>query len=167
MSPLNKIHARSLMRTQVLKLSPNMPIPRALELFEDHKISGAPVVDTSGRVLGVLSATDITRAERMSESSTRADSRKLVMREGDDESDDEMAEEDLLSIEDYGPETSDGPTVGDWMNPEVISVRPDCTLPELCRVLVDNGIHRVLVMEQGELHGIVTSTDVVRCVARA
>jgi CBS domain-containing protein len=167
MSPLDKIHARSLMRTQVLKLSPNMPIPRALELFEDHKISGAPVVDTSGRVLGVLSATDITRAERMSESATRTDSRKLVMRGGDDESDDEMAEEDLLSIEDYGPETSDGPTVGDWMNPEVISVRPDSTLPELCRVLVENGIHRVLVMEQGELLGIVTSSDVVRCVARA
>lgn len=167
MNPLNKIHARSLMRTQVLKLSPNMPIPRALELFEDHKISGAPVVDSSGRVLGVLSATDITRSERMGEGGPRGESRKLVMRGGDDESDDELAEEDLLSIEDYGPETSDGPTVGDWMNPEVISVRPESTLPELCRVLVENGIHRVLVMQDGELHGIVTSTDVVRCVAQS
>jgi CBS domain-containing protein len=167
MKPLEKIRARSLMRTQVLKLSPNMPIPRALELFEDHKISGAPVVDSNGRVLGVLSASDITRAERVSESSARAESRQLVMRGGDDESDDENAEVDLLSIEDYGPQSSDGPTVGDWMNPEVISVRPECTLQELCRVLLDNGIHRVLVMEHGELQGIVTSTDVVRCVAQS
>ena len=166
MNPLNKIHARTLMRTQVLKLSANMPIPRALELFEDHKISGAPVVDSSGRVLGVLSATDVTRAERLGRSASRGEKPALVMRGGDDESDDEMAEEELLAIEDYGPDSSEGPTVGDWMNPEVISVRPDCTLPELCRVLVDNGIHRVLVMEGGELRGIVTSSDVVRWIAR-
>jgi CBS domain-containing protein len=167
MNPLTKIQARSLMRTQVLKLSPNMPIPRALELFEDHKISGAPVVDSSGRVLGVLSSSDIARADHVKESATHSQARKLVMRGGDDENDDDLAEEDLLSIEDYGPETSDGPTVGDWMNPEVISVRPESTLKELCRVLLDNGIHRVLVMEEGELKGIVTSSDVVRCIAQA
>jgi|RhiMethySRZTD1v2_1073278.scaffolds.fasta_scaffold233137_2 CBS domain-containing protein len=165
MKPLDRIQARSLMRTQVLKLSPNMPIPRALELFEDHKISGAPVVDGSGRVLGVLSASDINRAERVQASSAHERARALVLRGGDDELDDELAEEDLLSIEDYGPQTSDGPTVGDWMNPEVISVRPQCTLAELCRVLAENGVHRVLVMEQGELQGIVTSSDVVRCIA--
>lgn len=163
---LAKIHARSLMRTQVVKLSPNMPIPRALELFEDHKISGAPVVDSSGRVLGVLSASDVTRAERLEGSGVRAPAQALVTRDGDDERDDELAEEDLLSIEDWGPQTGEGPTTLDWMNPEVISVRPECTLPELCRVLLDNGIHRVLVMEHGELLGIVTSTDVVRCVAQ-
>ncbi|MBK7643165.1 MAG: CBS domain-containing protein [Planctomycetes bacterium] len=167
MNSLHKIHARSLMRTQVLKLTPNMPIPRALELFEDHRISGAPVVDTSGRVLGVLSSTDVTRAERLGRSATRAESRSLAMRGGDDEDDDELAEEDLLSIEDWGPETSEGPTVGEWMNPEVISVRPDCALPELCRLLVENRIHRLLVMENGELLGIVTTSDVVRCIARA
>jgi CBS domain-containing protein len=167
MNPLTKIQARSLMRTQVLKLSPNMPIPRALELFEDHKISGAPVVDSSGRVLGVLSSSDIARADHVKESATHSQARKLVMRGGDDEHADDLTEEDLLSIEDYGPETSDGPTVGDWMNPEVISVRPESTLKELCRVLLDNGIHRVLVMEEGELKGIVTSSDVVRCIAQA
>ena len=102
MKTLDRIQARSLMRTQVLKLSPNMPIARAHELFEDHKISGAPVVDSSGRVLGVLSASDITRADHVKESSTHAQSRKLVMRGGDDEGDDDLAEEDLLSIEDYG-----------------------------------------------------------------
>ena len=167
MNPLHKIHARSLMHTQVLKLSPNTPIPRALELFEDHKISGAPVVDTSGRVLGVLSATDVTRAERLDTSGVRAPVQAFAGRDGDAERDDEAAEEDLLSIEDWGPDTGAGPTVGDWMNPEVISVEPDCTLPALCKVLVDNGIHRVLVMEKGELQGIVTSTDIVRCVAKS
>jgi CBS domain-containing protein len=167
MKPLQKIQARSLMRTQVLKLSPNMPIPRALELFEDHKISGAPVVDTSGRVLGVLSTTDINRAEHVHESSKHAESGELVLRGGDDESDDELAEQELLALEDYGPATSDGPTVGEWMNPEVISVGPESTLPDLCRVLVENGIHRVLVMDHGELRGIVTSSDVVRCIAQA
>jgi len=167
MKLLQNIHARTLMRTQVLKLSPNMPIPRALELFEDHKISGAPVVDSNGRVLGVLSTTDINRAENVRESSKHAESGEIVLREGDDERDDERAEEDLLSIEDYGPATSDGPTVGEWMNPEVISVGPESTLPDLCRVLVENGIHRVLVMDRGELQGIVTSSDVVRCIAQA
>lgn len=166
MKLLEKIQARSLMRTQVLKLSPNMPIPRALELFEDHRISGAPVVDSSGRVLGMLSASDLNRAEHVEESAKHAESGELLLREGDDEDDDERAEDDLLSIEDYGPGTSGGPTVGEWMNPEVISVRPGSSLPELCRVLAENRIHRVLVMEHGELQGIVTSSDVVRCIAQ-
>jgi CBS-domain-containing membrane protein len=90
----------------------------------------------------------------------------LVMRDGDDEQDDELAEEDLLSIEEYGPASAEVPTVRDWMNPEVISVRPECTLPELCRVLAENRIHRVLVMAGGELQGIVTTSDVVRWLAR-
>ena len=99
MNPLHKIHARSLMSSHVLQLSPDLPVPRALELFEDHKISGAPVVDANGRVLGVLSASDVTQAERLGRSAARAQTPALVMRDGDDESDDELAEEDLLSIE--------------------------------------------------------------------
>ena len=165
MNSLDKIHARSLMSSHVVKLAPDLPIPRALELFEDHKISGAPVVDASGRVLGVLSASDVAQAERLGRSAVRAQTPALVMRDGDDESDDELAEEDLLSIEEYGPESAEVPTVRDWMNPEVISVRPGCTLPELCRKLAENRIHRVLVMEGGELQGIVTTSDVVRWVA--
>jgi len=165
MNPLHKIHARSLMSSHVLQLSPDLPVPRALELFEDHKISGAPVVDANGRVLGVLSASDVTQAERLGRSAARAQTPALVMRDGDDESDDELAEEDLLSIEEYGPASAEIPTVRDWMNPEVISVRPECTLPHLCRVLVENRIHRVLVMDAGKLEGIVTSSDVVRWVA--
>ena len=167
MNPLDKIHASSLMSSHVVKLPPDLPVARALELFEDHKISGAPVVDASGRVLGVLSASDVMQAERLGRSVARVQTPALVMRDGDDEQDDELAEEDLLSIEEYGPQSAEVPTVRDWMNPEVISVRPESTLPHLCRVLVENGIHRVLVMQGGELKGIVTSSDVVRRIARA
>ena len=55
--------------------------------------------------------------------------------------------------------------VGDWMSPRVISVDPEATLFDVCRRMVDERIHRVLVTEESSLLGIITSMDVVRAVA--
>ena len=56
--------------------------------------------------------------------------------------------------------------VRDWMNPEVISISPDATLRQVCKMAADK-IHRVLVVEDGHSVGIVTSFDVVTHVARS
>ncbi len=43
------------------------PIREAVEAFEEYKINGAPVVDESGKPVGVLSASDITTSEHIQE----------------------------------------------------------------------------------------------------
>jgi CBS domain-containing protein len=53
------------------------------------------------------------------------------------------------------------------MTPKVISVAPDAAIEEVCRVMIEEHIHRVFVAEKGKLLGVISSFDVVRHVARA
>lgn len=57
--------------------------------------------------------------------------------------------------------------VRDIMTPATFSVRPEASLVELTRFLVQGGMHRALVLDDSALVGIVSSMDVVRAVARA
>lgn len=50
------------MARDLVTLAPDMEINRALHLLLDHRISGAPVVDASGALVGVLSKKDCLRA---------------------------------------------------------------------------------------------------------
>ena len=55
--------------------------------------------------------------------------------------------------------------VGDVMTKDIVSVPPDCGIPEVARLLRANHIHRVLVVDptndEEELAGIVTLFDLV------
>jgi CBS-domain-containing membrane protein len=69
--------------------------------------------------------------------------------------------------EDAYREALAGDTVADWMTRGVWSVRPETSLARVCRLMVREGIHRVLVLERsGRLRGIVSAFDVVRRLAR-
>lgn len=52
-----------LMRTDVRAINPHATIAEAVELLADAHVSGLPVVDKHGRIIGVLSSTDILEAE--------------------------------------------------------------------------------------------------------
>ena len=49
---------RDFMSTQLVTLSPEMPIFKAITLLLKHKVSGAPVVDEQKKLLGILSEKD-------------------------------------------------------------------------------------------------------------
>jgi CBS domain-containing membrane protein len=53
-----------IMSRDVLTLPPDMPAHDAAAALAQRGISGAPVVDTSGRLVGILSLTDLTDPER-------------------------------------------------------------------------------------------------------
>lgn len=51
----------SITRTEILTLTPDMPIRRAVALLIEHKAAAAPVVDDSGALLGILTQKDCFR----------------------------------------------------------------------------------------------------------
>ncbi len=59
--------AREIMVRKLVTLRPDMPVSEATVLLLKHKISGAPVVDSDGRLLGLLSEFDCLRALTSSE----------------------------------------------------------------------------------------------------
>ena len=53
----------------------------------------------------------------------------------------------------------------DVMTPDPISLGPDASVPDVARALCDNRVHRVLVVEDSQLRGIISSFDLVALLA--
>jgi CBS domain-containing protein len=171
------ITVRDIMNTDVATVSPEMTIRELARFWDERGISGAPVRDLSGKILGVVSATDLVRfAAELPGAADRIDAAdpdfppEEVEEEGDDASWyyflAREAPDLYVGMRDGLPdEAYDEFTVRDIMTPVVFSVRPRTTLPELARFLLRARIHRALVMERGRLVGIVTTFDVLRAVA--
>ena len=58
---LSKMKVRDVMITDVITVTPDNPIEKAATLFRQHKIGTLPVVDKTGRVVGILTGTDLLR----------------------------------------------------------------------------------------------------------
>lgn len=166
MVPFQKLKARDVMKTDVVSFSPETSIEAAISTFEDLHISGAPVVNGYGTLVGVLSAFDVVRSEHVAGSRIETGRGDTSMSfQGDDEGDLFDPEEVILIRDDYSPEVRGAEAVGDWMSSGVVSVSPTDSLKQVCAAMVKGHYHRVCVVEGDKLVGIVTSFDVVRAVA--
>jgi CBS domain-containing protein len=153
------------MQPDVLTLRPEDSVESAVGLLEEYHVGGAPVLDDSGRILGVFSASDVARRDHVQEGGMGSAALRGAMPLLDDEAEGEGLEEDLLEREGYSPEVAGGLRVQDWMTHGAVSVGPDATLAELCRAMLAESIHRVFVVEDGRLRGVVSTFDLVRLLA--
>ena len=162
---LATIHAADIMQTKVFKLDPLSTVEDAVQGFTELHISGAPVVDRAGKLVGVLSAYDIARPENIVDHalSPRRNAYSVVDISADD---DGSSDEDVvMNMEDYSQGTLRTGIVSDFMSTEPITVTPHTTLKALCALMVKEHIHRVLVVDHGKLVGVISTLDVARCVA--
>lgn len=168
MTPLTEVRARDLMRTQVVTLSPDASIREAVATLQDDHLGGVPVVDGASKVVGFLSLADIARIEHLAGDRVAEErgERQLANPIGEALEEESIDDEEFAGREDYSPELLGRETVGDWMTRGVIDVPPDASLKEVCRVMVRESVHRVVVLDERErLAGIISTMDVVRYVA--
>lgn len=157
----SKVKARDLMNANVVRLDPGTPVDEAITMLESDRISGAPVVDPGGKILGVLSLSDLARAKESEEGGAGAARTEYYMpAEGIDGEDDEFSYKD-----DYSPDVMPTGTVAEWMSEDVVSVAPGDSVRVVCKRMSEGGIHRVLVLEEEKLVGILSSFDIVRWIA--
>ena len=160
--------AKDLMKKDVVRVSDETALADAIELIEDAGIGGVPVVDAAERLIGVFSLRDAARAGvaeggRLAE--RRQDDRLLDW--GDEPLEEGEPVEDEMSDRDgYSSATSKDQTVREWMNPAVICVAPQASLKEVCKVMARERIHRVFVVEEQRLKGVISTLDVVDYLAR-
>jgi len=146
--------ARDLMQTRVVTVSPDAPLAAVQRLFVEEDIHGAPVVDEEGRVLGVVTSMDVLRAASDERDTAPAEPSYFRYDLDLHGFDWDRAPADLRErIEDT--------TAADVMTSELVTVGLDAPVSAIARTLRENAVHRVLVVEGGELRGIVSTMDLL------
>ena len=147
--------AADVMNPQVLAVRPDMTVHELAEFLTENQITGAPVLDRNGRLVGVVSETDIIESE-----SERAG----MVRDRSDPEFDLRGWEDSANpdeIRDLHVESADL-FVRDIMTPAAYTVPHDTPVPRLAQTMVAGRIHRLLVTREGSVVGIVTSLDLLK-----
>lgn len=150
--------ARDIMQTQVLTVSVDTPLSEVERLLSEHRISGLPVTDEAGHLVGVVSIRDLI--EHYTEDPDARPRRGRGFYQLDTE---ELADEDIEAFE--VPEEAEE-TAGDIMTAEVYAVPADAKLPEVARRMVELRIHRILVRENGKHVGLISTFDLLGALAK-
>jgi CBS domain-containing protein len=175
------LSVRDIMQRDVITVHMEDSARTLARILADAEISGVPVLDQRDKVVGVVSSTDLVRlAAEEADVNLSAVALRPDIDRGAESSEDDRTEPDPygfflpedspqgMQLLEQFPETSfDTVTVSDLMTPVTFSVEPGLPVPELCSYLLRGRIHRALVVEGGELVGIVTSQDVLKAVAEA
>jgi len=146
------MRAMDIMTTDVISVDPNTTVQGLATLLAERGISGAPVVDASGRLVGVVSEGDLLhRAEIGTARRHRVRRRSWWL--------DHFAS-DLAR--DYVK--SHGRTVNDIMTRDVVTVPEDADLADVAAVLEAKRIKRVPVVRGDKVVGIISRANIVRAV---
>jgi CBS domain-containing protein len=147
---MRPITASDLMNPEVLTVRDDMSV-RDLALFLiENEISGAPVADAEGRLVGVVSLVDIA-AVTSGVDRRRADGSGFFGPDWDDGLD----EEDMEDLD------QDGLRVADIMTPQIFSVPEDATVSQIASLMLQGHLHRLLVTREDRAIGIITTSDLL------
>ena len=137
---------RSVMSTHVVTISPETTLKDAAARLVRYGVSGLPVVDDAGRLVGVLSEADILAKEAGSSP-----------RDG------------LLSwlIGESPRPVLEARAVADAMTSPALTIGPERTAREAAARMLAEGVNRLPVIEGDTLVGIVSRADLVRAFARS
>jgi len=140
------------MQRVVVSCSPEQSLGELSELLSLHQISGAPVVDEQGHLLGVVSQTDM--AAYLGGLYTEE------IRGGAGYYQGLMGR---ISSADPGVRgLLETKTVQELLTPHVCCVSPTASLDEVLDTMLHEHVHRLLVVDQGRLVGVVSTLDVLR-----
>ena len=146
--------AGDIMQTEIVTVSPELSLLDVHRLFVAEEIHGAPVIDEDGVVSGVVSSADLLRvvAEEHGSAGVAVDYlRDLV----------EFSGPDWASMPEDFQDRLCNLCVRDAMTAAVVGVSPDATIGEVARAVCENRVHRVLVIENDQLLGIISTLDLV------
>lgn len=147
---------RDLMNPDVMTVADDMTTDALARYLTEREISGAPVVDSQGHVIGVVSMTDIGR--NMAEPEDVESSRGSGFYR-------DSAED--LTLEDLGQRYVEerAATVRDVMTPVIHQVPVTASAAEAARRMIAQHVHRLVVTAGKEPVGIITSMDLLKVVA--
>lgn len=143
---------RDVMTESVLSVRTETPLREVARLLGDHRISGLPVVDAEGTVVGVVSEADLLMKEQGPDAIPH---RRFARFLG--ESRESRAQLAKLRAT----------TAGEAMSAPAVTIGADGRVSAAAALMVARKVNRLPVVEDGKLLGIVTRADLVRAYVRS
>lgn len=175
---MRPITAADLMNPEVLAVGEDLTVEELARFLIDNEISGAPVKSADGELVGVVSLHDVVAAvvddgedngEDDADAGDDTDDQPATALDGDEALAAEAGAEVGEDTPGGGEGADDDPLdswgddllVEDVMTPGVVSVSEDALVPEIASLMLKEHLHRLLVMEDGEPRGIISTSDLL------
>lgn len=148
-----------LMQRGMLTVSPSTTAAELAKFFEKHRVHGAPVVDKKGKLLGVVSRSDLVKLIATERERGRGDFHNPFYTGF-------VGDEDLRSVWPRGIASDNFPqTVRDIMSDRLIAIAETASAGTAGALMAKEKIHRILVTREGAFVGILSASDLLRCLA--
>ena len=146
---------RDVMTTEVVTFTPETSVEAAMTSLVQAGVDGAPVVDGSGAVVGVLSSDDLIVQD------TRLHGPTVISILGA-----------YIELPKWRKEFEEefhkaaGSTVGEVMEDDPVTVGPDDTIETAATLMHEKDVSRLPVVEGGRLVGVIARGDVLRAIVQ-
>jgi CBS domain-containing protein len=144
------MRAHQIMTRSVITIAPDSTILEAANTMLQHHVSGLPVVDAAGKLVGVVSEGDFIRRSEIGTQRKRGRWLKFLLGAG-------------ATASDYVHEH--GRKVSEVMTTDPVTVAEDATLEQIVTSMETNGVKRLPVMCGDKLVGIVSRANLLHAVA--
>ena len=149
------IKAKDIMTTEVITVSPTTEIAQAARLLLDNRINGAPVVDETGRLTGILCQSDLIAQQK----SIPLPSLFTLL--------DGYIPLTPSKRMDKEVEKIAATKVAEAMTTKPVTVEPETGIEKVAALMVEKNYHTLPVMDAGKLVGILGKEDVLRTLIAA
>lgn len=146
------------MQREVLAVEADWPLDKLAGFLVDNSISGAPVTNEEGELIGVVSLTDIVRQNSLPDSSDETNTTHDVYLY---ELERHLSQDELRVFHSH----YESPVqVRDIMTPMIFKVSEKTSVQEVADTMLRGRIHRVFVTRGNKLTGIVTALDMLQVI---
>lgn len=142
-----RMHARDLMSTSLVTVLPETPVGAVAQMLAGHGISGMPVVDAEGRLLGLVTEGDLIRRLAAPQDRSQSWVRGLFA---------VPAEQAARYARTHGRRARD------VMTTNLLTVEEDTPVERIASIIEERNIRRVPVVRDGKLVGIISRADLLR-----
>jgi len=155
---MEHLKAKDIMEREVIQVPASLTISELAQLFEAKHITGAPVVDDFGKLIGVVSETDLMHLSAHHE--REREETHPYFKEFEEEG---LFKEDIDFDELNKPTEK---TVDEIMTPWTYSAPEEASVADVAGLMIKYGVHRVIIVDaNAQVKGIVTTMDIARAVA--
>lgn len=148
------LQARDIMTTEVMTVSPQTTVLDLARLLAEHKINGAPVVDGNGRLVGVVTQSNLIDRVKKFELPhvvTILDAHFYL---------------ELPGTFKKNLEKLVGNLVSDIMAAPPVTITADVQVDEIASIMARRQVHTLPVLDGDKLIGIIGKIDIIRALGQ-